>query len=62
MRPTCGVRFPGEAAPRDVPQWRTRARWLHLDCNPLEGYAGLASFEDDGSAINFSRTLIIQGL
>lgn len=46
----------------EKPEWRTKARWLHLDCNPVRGKASIGSFSDDGSLIDFDQTLIIQGL
>jgi hypothetical protein len=48
--------------------WRTIENWLHVDCNPISGpdgrtgYAAIAGFNDNGSAIDFHKTLIIQGL
>lgn len=45
----------------------TLERWLHLDCNPVcagehHGYASIAGFGDDGGAIDFANTTILQGL
>lgn len=56
MRPTVG---PGGV---DKDEWRTLGRWLHLDCNPCTGLASIGGFANDGSLIDFSTTLIIQGL
>ncbi len=46
----------------------TERDWLHLDCHPLAGrtpgtgYASIGGFTDDGTSIDFTATLIIQGL
>jgi hypothetical protein len=56
MRPTI------EADGTEHPEWRTRARWLHLDCNPVRGKASIGSFADSHSLINFDQTLIPQGV
>lgn len=63
-----GVLAPTGADPASRPEWRSVDGWLHLDCNPLSGfeaetgYASIGGFADDGSAIDFRKTLIIQGL
>ncbi len=48
----------------EKPQWRTKERWLHLDCYPLLGKASINDFflSDSITKINFEKTLIIQGL
>eukprot|EP01064_Diplonema_japonicum_P007436 TRINITY_DN15063_c0_g1_i1.p1 TRINITY_DN15063_c0_g1~~TRINITY_DN15063_c0_g1_i1.p1 ORF type:complete len:327 (+),score=34.81 TRINITY_DN15063_c0_g1_i1:59-982(+) len=46
----------------DAPEWRTLDNWLHLDCNPTQGYASIGSFEDSKNSIDFNTTLIVQGL
>jgi hypothetical protein len=65
MRPTVAV--PGADGPVDHPDWRTRARWLHLDCNPHsagtgKGYASIGSFRHNGDPVDFTQTLLTQGL
>ena len=61
MRPTKNLDF-GQGTVKDVEAWRTVSNWLHLDCNPLLGKASIASFADTGLPIDFSKTIIIQGL
>lgn len=68
MRPTVAV--PYASGPVDRPEWRTRANWLHLDCNPHaarkgEGYVSVGSFVqkgDDRDVVDFTQTLLVQGL
>jgi len=62
MRPTKGIIYPGQEEPQEKPGWRTLENWLHLDCNPLAGYASIGSFQDNKKDIDFTKTLIIQGL
>jgi len=62
MRPTKGILFPGSSIPVEKPEWRTKQNWLHLDCNPLLGYASIGSFNDSRSTIDFTKTVIIQAL
>merc|ERR1712232_469245 len=65
MRPTVSV--PYATGPKDCPKWRTRANWLHLDCNPHSagdgnGYADIEGVIDSGSATDFTQALLVQGL
>ena len=48
-------------------EWKTVENWLHLDCNPAgndasSGFASIGGFKDNGSTVDFRKTLIIQGL
>lgn len=44
-------------------EWRTRDRWVHLDCNPLTGTASIGGFKKINiNPIDFKETLIVQGL
>jgi len=61
MRPTKEIVFPGQP-PIEMHEWRTVENWLHMDCNPCEGRASIASFDYDSSIIDFEKKLIIQGL
>eukprot|EP00930_Biecheleria_cincta_P031990 TRINITY_DN2219_c0_g1_i2.p1 TRINITY_DN2219_c0_g1~~TRINITY_DN2219_c0_g1_i2.p1 ORF type:complete len:317 (+),score=40.64 TRINITY_DN2219_c0_g1_i2:166-1116(+) len=62
MRPTVDIDLHDGDGPRIMESWRTLSNWLHLDCNPTEGFASIGSFADSGSKIDFGKTLIIQGL
>ena len=70
MRPTVGVDLGDGEGARDRPEWRTKNRWLHLDCNPTSakegitrGYVSQASMRAKPRAIvDFSRTIMTQGL
>jgi len=62
MRPTKNVIFRDKPEPCEMPEWRTINNWLHMDCNPLQGYASIGSFNDNRSKIDFKSTVIIQGL
>ncbi len=47
----------------EKPTWRTRDRWVHLDCNPLTGKASIGGFQTvNDEPIDFQNTLIVQGL
>ncbi len=44
-------------------EWRTKDRWLHLDCYPLLGKASINDFElENIKPIDFEKTPILQGL
>jgi len=44
-------------------EWRTRDRWIHLDCNPSTGDASIGGFKvEDCKFIDFKQTLVVQGL
>eukprot|EP00928_Gymnodinium_smaydae_P039643 TRINITY_DN27037_c0_g1_i1.p1 TRINITY_DN27037_c0_g1~~TRINITY_DN27037_c0_g1_i1.p1 ORF type:complete len:409 (-),score=47.01 TRINITY_DN27037_c0_g1_i1:536-1735(-) len=65
MRPTVAVPF--ESGPVDRPEWRTKSNWLHLDCNPHsagegKGYASIGSFRHTGDHVDFTKSLLTQGL
>lgn len=61
MRPTKNVKFPnGEE--KDVPEWKTIERWLHLDSNPIEGLCSLAGFKYPKTRIDLEKHLVVQGL
>ncbi len=47
---------------REMAEWRTRANWLHLDCNPSAGYASIGGFKDNFEPIDFDKSIIIQAL
>ncbi len=44
-------------------EWRTRDRWIHLDCNPVTGEASIGGFKvNDFEPIDFKQTMVVQGL
>lgn len=59
-----GALRPTMRASSEKKEWRTRDRWIHLDCNPMKGTASIGGFKlaDDPEPIDFDRTLIVQGL
>jgi hypothetical protein len=45
--------------------WRTRDKWIHLDCNPMLGTASIGGYgidTDRFNPIDFKETLVVQGL
>jgi len=62
MRPTRNLTYKDGHVEEDKDEWRTVANWLHLDCNPLQGHASIAGFASTMDEIDFTKTLIIQGL
>jgi hypothetical protein len=46
------------------PSWRTKERWLHLDCNPNTGGLSVAGFarKEHGMPIDFAKEMYVQGL
>jgi hypothetical protein len=49
----------------EKPNWRTRSKWLHLDCHPKKGTASIGGFkkyDDFHEFIDFGKTLVVQGL
>eukprot|EP00463_Aulacantha_scolymantha_P003744 TRINITY_DN463_c0_g1_i1.p1 TRINITY_DN463_c0_g1~~TRINITY_DN463_c0_g1_i1.p1 ORF type:complete len:233 (+),score=28.78 TRINITY_DN463_c0_g1_i1:113-811(+) len=61
MRPTKDIDF-GDGILKNMDSWRTISDWLHLDCNPVVGFANIGGFTDDGSKIDFKKTLLTQSL
>src|SRR5437868_11484725 len=50
-----GVLRPSE----NKPEWRTRDKWIHLDCNPQTGHASIGGFNvENYEPIDFNKTLI----
>lgn len=58
-----GVLRPTFRESGEKPDWRTRAKWVHLDCNPVTGKASIGGFKiENDDPIDFDKTLILQGL
>jgi len=60
LRPTKKVPFPD--VEKDMPEWKTIDKWLHLDSNPITGICGLAGFNYYETYINLEENFCVQGL